>query len=44
MYEAVQDLGSFLHKLLRLLGQHLILQALAVQDQVEGVIIVRNLR
>jgi hypothetical protein len=34
MYEAIQDLCRLLHKLLRLLCQHLALEALAVKDQI----------
>lgn len=43
VYEAIQDLCRLLHHLLRLLRQHLVLQALAVQDQVQRIVVVGHL-
>ena len=43
MDESIQDFRRLLHHFLGLLRQHLILQRLAVQDQVQGVVIVRHL-
>ena len=43
MDEAIQDLCRVLHQLLLRLRQHLILQALRVKDEVQGVVIVGHL-